>query len=237
MSKRKSFVMHQSWATLIRELPNEQAGDLIKAICRYQDDPEAMPEDPIMAAVFGMIREKLDEDADAYEETCRRRSEAAAARWADAKASNSMQKDANAYNSMQKDGDTESDTESDSESSYEDEDARARAREAAASFELADGSSWSPEADRVREYEKGFPELDVRNELLRCAIKHNAMDARRRKNVTNVEQYIVNWLITAQSDQKKTARSGTSFADIPQREPVATSQLMKELAAKAGNLI
>ena len=70
MKEKQSFIMYQSWSTMIRELPNEQAGDLIKAICRYQDDPEALPEDPVMIAVFLMIRDKLDQDAEKYAAIC-----------------------------------------------------------------------------------------------------------------------------------------------------------------------
>lgn len=101
---KKSFVMYRSWALMIRELSNEQAGDLIKAVCRYLDDPAAAPEDPTMTAVFAMIKAKLDEDADKYADKVRKRKEAAEKRWKDA---NAMQKDASASVCIGLHGDTD----------------------------------------------------------------------------------------------------------------------------------
>jgi len=99
-------------------------------------------------------------------------------------------------------------------------------------FVLADGSNWYPDSGKIKEFEKAFPNVNVKVELLRSAVKHNSTD--RRKNVTNIERYVVNWLINAQADAEK-ARSGT-FADMQQHAPVKTDELMKELRGR-GNLV
>ena len=77
MGNRKSVIIYDSWGTMIEALPAEQAGKLIKAICAYSFsgiEPEI--DDPAINAVFLMIRSKLDEDAEAYKEEVKRRSEA-----------------------------------------------------------------------------------------------------------------------------------------------------------------
>ena len=100
MSK-KSCVIYDSWGELITNLPNEMAGELIKCILSYAFDGETVPsENPAIGAMFAMIKSKLDEDADAYEEVKNMRSEAAKKRWSGCKA---MQKDANACTSIQED--------------------------------------------------------------------------------------------------------------------------------------
>lgn len=99
------------------------------------------------------------------------------------------------------------------------------------SFVLADGSAYFPPAEKVQEFSKAFPDVDVKRELLRCVMKHNAMD--RRKNVTNIERYIVNWLINAQND----ARKKPGFTDMEKRETKVDDKFWKELAGRSGNLI
>ena len=73
---RKSIVFHNSWGELISNLPSEMAGELIKMICAYsftEDEPETS--DQAVKAMFAMIKTRLDEDAEAYEEVIRKRSE------------------------------------------------------------------------------------------------------------------------------------------------------------------
>lgn len=99
-------------------------------------------------------------------------------------------------------------------------------------FVLADGSAYFPPVGKIQEYEKAFPGVDVHRELLRCMIKHNAMD--RRKNVTNIERYIVNWLINAQSDAKK---KPPGFSDIEQHNTPVDGKFWSDLGERNGNLI
>lgn len=73
---KRSIVFYDSWGELISNLPDDMAGALIKMICRYSftGDVQAS-EDASIDAMFAMIRTKLDEDAEAYQETIRKRSE------------------------------------------------------------------------------------------------------------------------------------------------------------------
>ena len=75
MADKKSFVMYESWGVAIEKMNNEQAGELIKAIYAFQKDPDVVPEDPAIAFVFELIKQKLNEDNKRYEEVCAARSE------------------------------------------------------------------------------------------------------------------------------------------------------------------
>lgn len=126
MADKKSFVMYRSWGAAIEKMSDEQAGKLIKAIYALQENPEASNDDPAIEFVFEIIKEKMIEDTEAYEATCRRRSEAGKkgneTRWSGAdteknrKCDKGIAKIANAINVSQKSqkvanvADTESDT-------------------------------------------------------------------------------------------------------------------------------
>lgn len=89
---RDSIVFYDSWGRMICDLPNEQAATLIKMVFNYTfNDLVSESDDITVNAIFGMIKEKLDEDADKWEETRRARSEAGkrgnAVRWGNRKTS------------------------------------------------------------------------------------------------------------------------------------------------------
>lgn len=71
MSK-KSFVIYDSWATLIASIPTEQAGELIQAICKKRIGESVEITDPSVAGMFAMIAPQLDADSKKYQEKCDR---------------------------------------------------------------------------------------------------------------------------------------------------------------------
>lgn len=95
MADKKSFVVYKSWKSLFNELPPEQAGVLIQAVFSYQDGEEVDISDPVLAAVFNLIRNQMDADNEKYMQTVNRRKEAGA-KGGVAKAGKSKQKVANA---------------------------------------------------------------------------------------------------------------------------------------------
>lgn len=118
---KNSFVMYDNWSTLLCGLPDEEAGKLIKTICAYKLGIQNEISDPVTAAMFNMIKDKLDSDAESYIETCKRRAEngkkGAEKRWNDSKP---KQKIANAISAMANDSkrwqnmaDTDTDTDTD----------------------------------------------------------------------------------------------------------------------------
>lgn len=108
------FIIYESWSTLITNLPTEQAGELIQALCARQLEQEHEISDPTVNAIYMMISAKMDEDAAKYSEKSAKRTDAAQKRWSKSKAkaseevqvdADAMQTDANGCNSMQKDTD------------------------------------------------------------------------------------------------------------------------------------
>ena len=223
---RDSVIFYRSFYEAIRELPESDQAAIYNALFAYALDGEEPELSGVQSAMFKLMRPSIDSNNQRYENGCK----GAEYGKLGGRPPKNPKETPKKPQENPKETPYEDEYEDDSEDVYED--GIARAREDA--FVLADGSSFALPPSRIAEYVKTFPEVNVRAELLRCRLKHNAM--RQRRNVTNIEQYIVNWLINAQADAKK-ERSGTSFADIPQRDPVNNSQLMKELAAKAGNLI
>lgn len=106
---RDSFVLYCNDGRQIEQLPDAEAGQLLKAIYRYvrdDEEPEGLP--PVVSMAFSFIRSQLDRDGKKWEETKKKRKEAADKRWgnnpgANANARQSMQMDAKAYKSMQMD--------------------------------------------------------------------------------------------------------------------------------------
>lgn len=74
---KKNIVFHNSWGELINNLPVEAAGQLIQMICKYSFEGETEPSgNELIDAMFSMIKSKLNEDAEAYDEAIKKRSEA-----------------------------------------------------------------------------------------------------------------------------------------------------------------
>jgi hypothetical protein len=77
MAVKNSFIVYDSWGKMIRNMPAEKAGELIQAMVAHAIDGEEVTiEDQMVLAMYSMIKDKLDEDAVSYEETCKARSEA-----------------------------------------------------------------------------------------------------------------------------------------------------------------
>ena len=79
--EKKSFVIYESWATMLANIPEEQAGQIIKAICCKKLGIEYEIEDQMAAGFFKMIVPQLDKDAEKYAETVEKRKEAIHKRW------------------------------------------------------------------------------------------------------------------------------------------------------------
>lgn len=108
MKDKRSVVIRESYVPLFETATDEQVGKLVKAMLKYQKTGEHDIDDPMMSAVFAMIREGIDEDNEAYEETCKRRKDAANKRWGnDTSVSDSIQEHASVCKSIQEDADME----------------------------------------------------------------------------------------------------------------------------------
>lgn len=80
-NEKKSFIIYENWATLFANIPEEQAGQIIKAICCKKLGMDYDISDPMAAGVFAMIAPQLDKDAEKYDETVQKRKDAIQKRW------------------------------------------------------------------------------------------------------------------------------------------------------------
>lgn len=217
---RDSVVFYRSFYEAMKELPETDQAAIYNALFAYALDGEEPQLSGVQSAVFKLMRPSIDSNNQRYENGCKG-------------GRPKTKTEPNRNQNRTKPKPYEDVYEDESVDEYEDgEDRIARTREDA--FLLADGSAFVLPSTRIAEFEKTFPDVNVKAELLRCRLKHNAM--RQRRTALTIEQYIVNWLINAQGDAKK-ARSGTSFNDMQKREEPLNDKFMKELAARPGNLI
>ena len=73
---KKSFIIYQNWAEIIKRLPNEDAGELIKAICNYTTDSDYEISNPYIDALFeGQIKPQLNADDEKYQKKRERMAE------------------------------------------------------------------------------------------------------------------------------------------------------------------
>lgn len=64
MEKRnKDFWFMDSWATLFENIPEREAGVLIKAMCAFANGEEVKIEEPMVLAIFNFIKEQMEENA------------------------------------------------------------------------------------------------------------------------------------------------------------------------------
>ena len=68
--KKNNFLLSDEWKALFCDLPDEKAGQLIKMAFCYHTGDEYECDDPVLNAVFSMIREKIDKNDDAYKKQC-----------------------------------------------------------------------------------------------------------------------------------------------------------------------
>lgn len=109
------FLIYESWSTLITNLPTEQAGELIQAMCSKQLGQDYEITDQSVNAIFMMISQTMDENRTSYNQKAERNQKAAQKRWhkedkhSDEIAvhtdTDGMQMDANACERIQADAD------------------------------------------------------------------------------------------------------------------------------------
>ena len=64
---KDSYVMYKNWSKGIYKLTDEQAGQLLKTICSFQDGEDVEPDDIAVSALFELFKLKMNEDADNYQ--------------------------------------------------------------------------------------------------------------------------------------------------------------------------
>lgn len=105
---KSNFLLCDEWKSMFTALPDEKAGQLIKAAFMYHAGEDVQIDDPVLDAVFCMVKAKIDENEKKYAEICQKRAEAAKAK--DSK-SEQMQANANKCEQTAPDNDNDSDSE------------------------------------------------------------------------------------------------------------------------------
>ena len=59
---KRGFLFRDSWAVMLGPIPNEEAGELIKAVCAFYRGNKPDIEDPIILAIFKFITSQITED-------------------------------------------------------------------------------------------------------------------------------------------------------------------------------
>lgn len=73
---KKSFIAYADWKNTFDELPNEEAGELIKHIFAYVNDENPITKSVLIKAVFANIKTTLKRDLDKWENQLLQRSTA-----------------------------------------------------------------------------------------------------------------------------------------------------------------
>ena len=64
--EKKNFLFMDSWVTLIDSMPIQEVGILMKAVCAFVRGNEVKIENPMVSAVFTLIKAQIEENTEAY---------------------------------------------------------------------------------------------------------------------------------------------------------------------------
>lgn len=180
----KSFVMYDDWKELFMSLPADKAGELIQAVYMYRDDAGVKPQDPVVNAMFQMIRARLDNDAERYEARCAKNKAIAIER---------ERTRTNVNERVPIVTDNDSDNDNDNDKDIKDIKNSAEPKANCEALILNDGSEWTPTASQFAEYVRLYPGIDVYRKFadMRAWLLSNPT---KRKTKTGVTRFVNNWL-------------------------------------------
>ncbi len=72
---KNSFLFMDSWITLFQSMPIQEAGDLIKAVCDFSTGKQAEIENPLVLAMFNLIKKQMEENKENYKAKCEKQAE------------------------------------------------------------------------------------------------------------------------------------------------------------------
>ena len=73
--EKKNFLFMDSWVTLIDSMPIQEVGILMKAVCAFVRGNEVKIENPMISAVFTLIKAQIEENTEAYKAKCEKQAE------------------------------------------------------------------------------------------------------------------------------------------------------------------
>lgn len=66
-----NLMLNDEWGTMFQSLPDDKAGQLVKALYSCHNGEDVQIDDPVLSAVFAMMSETVCENARKYAEKCR----------------------------------------------------------------------------------------------------------------------------------------------------------------------
>ena len=69
---KKTFIFYSDWINLVREMDNEDAGELLKHILSYVNDEDPTTENKFVKMAFGHMKPMLKSDLEKWEEKIKR---------------------------------------------------------------------------------------------------------------------------------------------------------------------
>ena len=72
---KKTFIFYSDWINMIREMPNEDAGALLKHVLSYVNDENPQTDNLLVKMAFGHMKPMLKRDLDKWEKQLKRYSE------------------------------------------------------------------------------------------------------------------------------------------------------------------
>ena len=73
--EKKNFLFMDSWVTLIESMPIQEVGILMKAVCAFVRGNEVKIENPMVSAVFTLIKTQIEENTETYKAKCEKQAE------------------------------------------------------------------------------------------------------------------------------------------------------------------
>ena len=73
--EKKNFLFMDSWVTLIESMPIQEVGILMKAVCAFVRGNEVKIENPMISAVFTLIKAQIEENTESYKAKCEKQAE------------------------------------------------------------------------------------------------------------------------------------------------------------------
>ena len=75
---KKTFIFYSDWINMIKEMPNEDAGILLKHILEYVNDEDPVTDNLLVKMAFGHMKPMLKADLDKWDNIREKRKEAGA---------------------------------------------------------------------------------------------------------------------------------------------------------------
>lgn len=72
---KNNFLVSDEWGEMITSLPKDKAGELFQGLFLLRKDPDYKIEDPVLAAIFNMMKKYMAEKEEKYQQRCEKNAE------------------------------------------------------------------------------------------------------------------------------------------------------------------